>query len=529
MEILRQLARLLGAFIRYFLWPLVTGRKVEWPAQLRKVLEKLGGTWIKLGQALALRFDLLPAAYCYELFKLMNEVAPFSEREVRNVILAELGQQPDQLFRRFEMVPFAAASIGQVHRAQLNSGQEVAVKVQRPGVREIIRRDIRVMYTLAGLLDSINAFGSTRMRGIIEEFERWTKAELDYLVEARNAVTIAANAADDPNEVNPKIYLKYTTKRVLTMEFIDGIPIIDVIYALRDGKVEFMRGLADRGLSLSLLARALCWNSLNQIYQFGHFHADLHPANLLALPGNAIGYVDFGIVGRMSSELRVSLALFANSLFYGELSGAVDELTLWIRPSSSTDSRIARSDLERIMEEYLIQVEDPKLASRCFSTLEFGVLNVIRKHRMALDSNVALYFKAVTALDTVIYQLFPEFDLRPLELEFFQRFKRLELSRLLRLEELEDNAASFQLRFGRALRGLERLAFNRELASDGRGGAWDGPRRGTDYVNFLLFTLFSVAVGLYLGRSDGIARLRSSLHGHALPGTVGFSRSPTLC
>src|SRR5271155_4977311 len=174
MEILRQLGRLLGVSIRYFLVPFVARRRVEWPVQLRKALEKLGGTWIKLGQALALRFDLLPASYCYELFKLLNEVAPFSEKEVRNVIFAELGQESDQLFNRFEMVPFAAASIGQVHRAQLNSGQEVAVKVQRPGVRNIITRDIRVMYTLAGLLDSINAFGSTRMHQIIREFERWT-------------------------------------------------------------------------------------------------------------------------------------------------------------------------------------------------------------------------------------------------------------------------------------------------------------------------------------------------------------------
>src|SRR5271170_7151244 len=111
-EILRQLVRLLGVSIRYFLLPFVARREVEWAAQLRKSLEELGGTWIKLGQALALRFDLLPASYCYELFKLMNEVAPFSEKEVRNVILGELGQEPDQLFGRFEMVPFAAASIG---------------------------------------------------------------------------------------------------------------------------------------------------------------------------------------------------------------------------------------------------------------------------------------------------------------------------------------------------------------------------------------------------------------------------------
>jgi ubiquinone biosynthesis protein len=365
------------------------------------------------------------------------------------------------------------------------------------------------MYTLAGLLDSINAFGNTRMREIIQEFERWTKAELDYLAEARHAATIAANAADDPNEVDPKIYLEYTRKRVLTMEFIDGIPMIDIIYALRDGNAEFLRGLADRGLSLPLLARALCWNSLNQIYQFGYFHADLHPANLLALPGNAIGYVDFGIVGRMSSELRISLAVFANSLFDGELSSAVDELTLWIRPSSATDSRIARADLERIMEKYLVQLEDTKLASRGFSTLEFGVLNVIRKHRMALDSNVALYFKAVTALDTVIYQLFPEFDLRSLESEFFRSFKTMELSRLLRLENLEDSVVSLHLNFGRTLRGLERLA-RRELASDGRGTTtWSGPRRERNYITLSVVVLFSVAIGVYLGRSADIARLRS--------------------
>src|SRR6478609_9092420 len=164
------------------------------PVRLRLAFERLGGAWIKLGQMLALRFDLLPAAYCDELFKLLNQVEPFSYDEVRVIIQQELGADPETIFQSFSHASFAAASIGQVHRAVLHSGEPVAVKVQRPGIRQTLAADIALMYSTTRILDWTHIFGATRSREVIDEFARWTADELDYLVEARQAVLLYQNA-----------------------------------------------------------------------------------------------------------------------------------------------------------------------------------------------------------------------------------------------------------------------------------------------------------------------------------------------
>ena len=203
------------------------------PVRLRRALEELGGTWLKLGQTLALRFDILPPAYCHELFGLLNQVAPFPYGEVERIVRSELGRDIEDVFASFEREPFGAASIGQVHGAVLPSGQRVAVKVQRPGVAGQFATDISLMYRVAGLFDLTRAFGGTRTRDVIDEFARWTRDELDYMVEATNAETMRANTRDAETERNPAVHHRYTTSRVLTAERLDGILVVDVIRDLR--------------------------------------------------------------------------------------------------------------------------------------------------------------------------------------------------------------------------------------------------------------------------------------------------------
>ena len=199
---------------------------------MRLAFQRLGGAWVKLGQMLALRFDLLPAAYCDELFKLLNQVEPFSYDEVREIIRQELGAEPETIFRAFSHESFAAASIGQVHRAVLHSGEAVAVKVQRPGIRAILGADIELMYASTRILDWTHVFGATRSREVIDEFARWTADELDYLVEARQAVLLYQNAQGAKGERIARVHRDYTTSRVLTTELMVGIPLIDVMIAL---------------------------------------------------------------------------------------------------------------------------------------------------------------------------------------------------------------------------------------------------------------------------------------------------------
>ena len=193
------------------------------------------------------------------------------------------------------------------------------------------------MYAMTRLLDWTHLFGATRSREVIDEFARWTADELDYLVEARQAVLLYEHAQGDKGERIARVYRDYTTSRVLTTELIDGIPLIDIMIAKRDGDTDYLEALAARGHDLDRIVRHLDWNMLNQVYVFGYFHADLHPANLFVLPGDAIGYVDFGIVGQLPDRVRDSLTRYSWLLFRGEVESAVRELMRWLAPGPTTD------------------------------------------------------------------------------------------------------------------------------------------------------------------------------------------------
>ena len=237
------------------------------------------------------------------------------------------------MFASFERASFAAASIGQVHRATLRNGDLVAVKVQRPHIRETLKADIDLMYSVTWLLDATRVFGGTGSREVIEEFARWTADEVDYLVEARQAMLLHENARGDQYERIARVYRDYTTSRVLTTELIDGIPLVEMMIAKRDGDAAYLRRLAASGHDLDRIVRRLDWNMLNQVFVYGYFHADLHPANMFVLPGDAIGYIDFGIVGQLPNRIRESLTRYSWLLFRGEIEAAVKELMRWLAPS----------------------------------------------------------------------------------------------------------------------------------------------------------------------------------------------------
>src|SRR4249919_310584 len=256
----RRVWHVLSVFFTFFIAPalhLPGGDRRSGPIRLRLAFQRLGGAWVKLGQMLALRFDLLPAAYCDELFKLLNQVEPFSYAEVREIVRQELGDDPEVVFGSFAPESFAAASIGQVHRAVLHSGEAVAVKVQRPGIRTTLAADIALMYSTTRILDWTHVFGATRSREVIDEFARWTADELDYLVEARQAVQLYEHARDDPYERIARVYRAYTTSRVLTTEYLDGIALIEIVSAVRAGDNGYVANLTARGYDLDRIVRHL--------------------------------------------------------------------------------------------------------------------------------------------------------------------------------------------------------------------------------------------------------------------------------
>jgi predicted unusual protein kinase regulating ubiquinone biosynthesis (AarF/ABC1/UbiB family) len=424
---------------RWFVLPALPPRRRGIPSgaeRTRAALEELGGAWIKLGQMLALRFDLLPAAYCEELLKLLNAVQPFPYSGVSEIVRQELGAQPEVVFRSFEPAPFASASIGQVHRAMLPSGEHVAVKVQRPQIRETMRADIDLMYALTPLLDFVRVFGASQSRRLIDEFARWTNDELDYLLEARQALLLYENARGENLERIPRVHRGYTTSRVLTTELLEGIPLIEIVVAVRMGNTPYLDKLHARGYDLVEIVRHLDWNMLNQVYVYGCFHSDLHPANLFVLPGNAIGYVDFGMVGRLSDNVRSSLTRYSWLLFQRQVEDAVKELMRWLGPSSTTNTGMAREQLVRIHEGFLYGVASgsdgdawakPNTGNGTrnpYTVLAVEVMETLQRNHLALAGEIVAYFRMLLMLGTLRHQLATDYDLPAVARQFFGKLFR---------------------------------------------------------------------------------------------------------
>ncbi len=436
----RRVARVIAVFFRLFIAPalrLPGSDKRSGPVRMRVAFEQLGGAWVKLGQMLALRYDLLPVAYCDELFGLMNQVAPFSYDEVRGIIRKELGGEPEAVFATFEHQSFAAASIGQVHRATLHNGDRVAVKVQRPHIREILQADIHLMYSVTWLLDFSRVFGGVRSREVIDEFARWTADELDYLVEARQAVLLHDHARGDQYERIARVYRDYTTARVLTAELIEGIPLIEVMVAKRDGDRAYLARLKAAGHDLDRICRHLDWNMLNQVFVFGYFHADLHPANIFVLEGDAIGYIDFGIVGQLPNRIRESLTRYSWLLFRGEIEPAVRELMRWLAPSTATDVDDASRQLVRLHQAFLYDATadrtrvtraapGPMAENRAnpYSKLAVDILETIRVQKLTMSPAIVSYLKMMVTLGALRHQLAVDYDLPDNVRRFVRRLAR---------------------------------------------------------------------------------------------------------
>src|SRR3989344_9437648 len=260
---------------------------------LRKTLERLGPTFIKFGQLLSVRPDLVPKEYVKELEKLQDSVPPFPYSEAKSIIEKELGKGLEHLFLDFEKAPIASASISQVYRATLKTGEKVAVKVQRPNVRQIMETDIEIMMYIAKLLENnIEAIKRFKPAKIVQEFKDWTEKEMDFKLEARNAKRFYDNFRGSKTVHIPKAYDELTSGKVLTLEFIEGIE----LHNLR----EIKKSRIDYGQVIKNGFEAI----MTQVFVHGIFHADPHPGNIIIMKDNSIAFVDFGIVGYFDENLK---------------------------------------------------------------------------------------------------------------------------------------------------------------------------------------------------------------------------------
>ncbi len=309
------------------------------PAErMRLALEELGPSFIKLGQLLSTRPDVLPQSYITEFAKLQDMVPSFSFEEVRNQIRAELGGEIEELFSCFETDPIAAASIAQVHRARLASGEAVVVKVRRPAIVELVETDIDVLMGLA-LLAERHLPGSDIYDpvGLVREFARTIRREMDFSREGHTIEKIAANFAGDKTLYFPKVFWEKTSKGALTLEFIDGI------------KVSDLPALEVAGLDRALIARRGADAFLKMVLVHGFFHGDPHPGNVFILPENIICLLDYGMVGRLDDQLKAYLL----DLLLAITGRDVDEVVSLLSYSGDLPDQLNMRALKRDLSEFI--------------------------------------------------------------------------------------------------------------------------------------------------------------------------------
>ncbi len=362
--------------------------------RIRCVLEELGPTFIKFGQILSTRPDFIPKPLFKELEKLQDEVPPFGNPE--DVIKRELGASPEKLFASFEKKPVAAASVGQVHRAVLESGDIVAVKVQRPDIEKTVATDMEILADIAHLMEKhIPESRPYHPRAIVKDFARIMEDELDYTKEAQNMSRFHRNFSGDPMICIPKVYPGFSSRRVLTMEFIDGVKVNDV------KKLEKMK--VDRAAIAHIGAGAI----MKEFLVDGFFHADPHPGNVLVTKDGRLSFIDFGIVGYVDGEMKELLEHLFLSITRRDTNGIAKGFLDMGLVSSESDVAAFKSEITRIIDNYY---------SKSIGDVDVGLLineivALARRYRVSLPSRFTTAFNALLISEGTGKMLDPEFKL----------------------------------------------------------------------------------------------------------------------
>ncbi|MFN3531255.1 MAG: ABC1 kinase family protein [Candidatus Brocadia sp.] len=363
--------------------------------RLRKVLEELGPTFIKFGQILSVRPDLIPLDLCNELSKLQDRVPPFSYDDARKQIKDSFGMYPEELFSEFDPAPFASASLGQAHRARLKTGEEVVVKVQRPDIRKMIETDIDILYTLAQLasryMEELKVYDPV---SIVNEFSKTIMKEIDFTHEAHNIDRFRKNFKDSTTIHIPKVFWDYTKPKVVTTEEIKGIRMND--YLTQPHPEEEKRAVAANG------ANAV----LQQIFIDGFFHADPHPGNIFILPNSAAAFIDFGIVGRLDEEARDAIVNLLIAVSKRNINGIVKALEMLGAFTEEVSVRDFKHDVSDFVERY----SDVPLKQVEISSILPQAVDLMTRHKLKIPPQFYILIKAIATMDGVARQLDPEFN-----------------------------------------------------------------------------------------------------------------------
>ncbi|GAB5045915.1 ABC1 kinase family protein [Thermodesulfovibrio sp. TK110] len=387
--------------------------------RLRIAFEELGPTFIKLGQLLSSRPDLVSIAYAKEFKKLQDRVPPFETKKVYEIIEKELGVSIEKIFESINPEPLGSASIAQVHEAVLKDGKEVIVKVRRPGIKQQIMLDLTILHSLAKLIEKYvpesKIFDPV---GIVEQFSRSITKELDFRREASNAVVFRENFKNDPKVYIPYVFREFTTEKILVMEKVKGIRIDDV------------ESLKAKGFDIETLLNSLIDMYFKQIFDYGFFHGDPHPGNILIMDNSCIALVDFGIVQRIDEEFKEAYANVALAIINQNTEKLITEyLKLGIIPEE-IDKEKLKKELKEDIEELLFPIYTYRIEEIKISELIESIMKVALKHRLRFLPELLLIDKVLIMLEGLTRQLCPKISI----IELLKPYAKKIISKRLHLD-----------------------------------------------------------------------------------------------
>ena len=483
--------------------------------RFRELLSELGTTFIKLGQILSTRADLLPQEVIQELTSLQDSVRPMSEAEVRSQIEAGLGRPVDECFASLDPVPLASASIAQVHRARTREGDEVVVKVQRPSILSQIETDLDLLYYLARLLEAVvEEVGLYSPTGIVEEFDRAIHEELNFETEAQNLRTFGEINQSRSDLVIPKVYDKLSSTTVLTMEYLRGTKITEVEDPEQRKK----------------LARTVVAVCFQQLFEDGLFHGDPHPGNILVLEDGRIGLLDFGLVGRLSAQMKQTLVVLTLAIALKDPDTVARVLYRVGIPDSRTNLIAFRTDIQEVLTTYLGKSLDQVDAASLLSDL----FDLAVRYRIRVPKDYALLSRAAVSVEGVVRQLDPQLDVAATALPSLRRTlisrlggfgasDNLEGSMLRGLLRLQEFAQDVPAQLSQVLMDLEGGKFVVNIQTPAFGEMTAAIRR-------LSVVVMSASLGsaLVLGAFFSLSRQQWSFHGVPVLGVVAIAAAAML-
>jgi ubiquinone biosynthesis protein len=479
----------------------------DFPVKLRLALERLGGTYVKFGQMLSLRADLITQPVADELRKLQDSVPPFPFDEVRLAVEKELGKPLGKLFTKFDKKPVGAASLAQVHRAVTKGGAVVAVKVLRPGIEELIKEDLLIMHWVARLLEEhVPSTRAYRPSEVIKEFEKWTMLEINLLNEAVNIAHFRALYADDKQIFIPDVHWELSARRVLTTDFTDGIRLDDF--------ASYKRLHCSRK-TIAAIGTKLFYK---QFFEFGFFHGDPHPGNFFVMPDNILCLHDFGIVGRIDDITRREMIASLVDFLEHDASMAIDHMIHMANVPANADVDGFRNDATAILEGWFYA---PKGGERLSMALYRVVADGVN-HGILFPSNVILFAKAIVTMEGMALLLDPDFDIAVELRPYLRRLLTIDLKpgRIAkRGREFALDAANMLDSLPESIRKLMKLAESQEVGIKIDTSDFDSIKKEIDRQSDIRFLiLFMVAdllatvvllnlegIGSFLGVPLGVA------------------------